>query len=81
MKMKLLMENFNKFLKEEKSPEDAAMVDSIIDDILGDTMLSEYGVGDEYDHLRNPPSKEEAKEGIKKVLEIHKHKRMEMMLK
>ena len=44
------------------------MVDSIIDDILGDTMLSGIGVGDEYDHLRNPPSKEEAK-GIKKVLE------------
>lgn len=71
--MKILMENFNKFLKEGKTPEEAAIVDRIIDGILDDMpeegALNEYGVGDEYDHLRNLPSKEEAKEAIQKTLD------------
>ena len=82
--MKILMENFNKFLEEQEMPEvemeeeeespDLEMaMDELLDDILQEGILSEYGVGDEYDHLRSSPdeepaSKEEVKSGIKQII-------------
>ena len=71
--MKMLMESFNKFLKEEESPELEMAMDELLDDILEEGMLNEYGAGDEFDHLRDspdeePPSKQEIKAGIKQAV-------------
>ena len=80
--MKILMENFNKFLEEQEMPEvemeeeeespDLEMaMDELLDDILQEGILSEYGVGDEYDHLRSSPDEEPGKEeesGIKQII-------------
>ena len=80
-KMKLLMENFNKFLQEEDEMEmesDESGIDNILDDILDD-MLEEgvlkemfptpEDVADGDDIMsEKTPSKEEVKSGIKTAL-------------
>lgn len=79
--MKLLMENFNKFLKEEDmSMKEDAMVDDIIEDILGSELMEGLlkemfptpeeaaegaAIMAEPDSL---PTKEESKEAIKQTL-------------
>lgn len=78
--MKLLMENFNKFIDEEEMEmeSDDSSLDAIIDDILGD-MLQEGILKEmfptaedaiEGEEIMNevPPSKEEIKSDIKKAI-------------
>ncbi len=60
--MKLLMENFNKFLQEEDEMEmesEDVVIDSILDDVLGSIMM---------EGLDDAPNKEEIKSDIKKAL-------------
>ena len=60
--MKLLMENFNKFLQEEDEIEmesEDVVIDSILDDVLGSIMM---------EGLDDAPNKEEIKSDIKKAL-------------
>jgi len=81
-KMKLLMENFNKFLEEEEGEmdmgEDDSTIDSILDDILGSSMMEgllkemfptpeDVADGDEI-MGKNIPTKEEVKSDIKTAL-------------
>jgi hypothetical protein len=60
MKMKLLMENFKKFIEEEgEMDSEDAVIDSILDDVLGSIMM---------EGLDDAPNKEEIKSDIKKAL-------------
>lgn len=74
--MKLIMENFNKFIEGDKSIEQDIIVNSIIDDILGgvlmESILKEFGgtaSQEDMEEFGVIPKKEEAKEAIKQALE------------